>query len=122
MSSPARSPSKKPSSTRRSTPTRSASRGGSSTWLVTTRVPTSSSWKCAGTERVPDDRTLRTTFNEVAECYHGVRPPLPPEVFDEFVALTGVPPGGHVLEVGCGTGRATTTLARLGYHVVGVEL
>src|SRR2546423_3816826 len=122
MSSPARSPSKKPSSTRRSTPTRCASRAASSTWLVTTRVPTSSSWKCAGTERVPDDRSLRTTFNQVAEQYHGVRPPLPPEVFDELVALTHIPRGGRVLEVGAGTGRATTTLARLSYQVVAVEL
>jgi SAM-dependent methyltransferase len=71
---------------------------------------------------VADDRTLRTTFNEVAESYHGVRPPLPPEVFDEFVTLTNIPPRGRVLEVGCGTGRATTTLARLGYHIVAVEL
>jgi SAM-dependent methyltransferase len=71
---------------------------------------------------VPDDRSLRSTFNQVAEQYHGVRPPLPPELFDELVALTDIPPGGRVLEVGAGTGRATTTLARLGYQVVAVEL
>jgi SAM-dependent methyltransferase len=71
---------------------------------------------------VPDDRTLRTTFNEVAERYDGVRPPLPPGLLDALVASTGLPANGRVLEVGCGTGRATTARARLGYRVVAVEL
>ncbi len=71
---------------------------------------------------LPNDRSLRTTFNEVAEHYDGVRPPLPAGLFDGLVALSSVPPGGRVLEVGCGTGRATKELARLGYRVVAVEL
>jgi SAM-dependent methyltransferase len=71
---------------------------------------------------VPGDPSLRTTFNEVAERYDGARPALPSGLLDELVALTGLPPRGRVLEVGCGTGRATTALARLGCRVVAVEL
>jgi SAM-dependent methyltransferase len=71
---------------------------------------------------VPDDQSLRTTFNDVAELYDGARPGLPPGLLDDLVSLTGLPPNGRVLEVGCGTGRATTELARLGCHVVAVEL
>jgi SAM-dependent methyltransferase len=71
---------------------------------------------------VPGDPSLRTTFNEVAERYDGARPALPSGLLDELVALTGLPPHGRVLEVGCGTGRATTALARLGCRVVAVEL
>jgi SAM-dependent methyltransferase len=71
---------------------------------------------------VPGDRTLRTTFNQVAESYDGVRPPLPRGLLDELVALTGLPSNGRVLEIGCGTGRATTALARLGCRVLAVEL
>jgi SAM-dependent methyltransferase len=71
---------------------------------------------------VPGDPTLRTTFNEVAEHYDGVRPPLPPGLLDELVALTSLSPNGRVLEIGCGTGRATTALARLGCRIVAVEL
>jgi SAM-dependent methyltransferase len=70
----------------------------------------------------PNDRSLRTTFNEVAERYDGVRPSLPADLFDELIALTGIAAGGRMLEVGCGTGRATVELARRGYAVVAVEL
>lgn len=71
---------------------------------------------------VPGDRTLRTTFNEVAERYDGARPPLPVGLLDELVALTGLVPNARVLEIGCGTGRATTALADLGCRIVAVEL
>src|SRR5437879_699745 len=70
----------------------------------------------------PDDRSLRTTFNEVAATYGQARPRLPPELFDDLVELTRVPPGGRVLEIGCGTGSATVALAQRGYRVVAVEL
>lgn len=33
----------------------------------------------------------------------------------------GVPPGSRILELGAGNGRVALRLARLGYHVVGVE-
>jgi 2-polyprenyl-3-methyl-5-hydroxy-6-metoxy-1,4-benzoquinol methylase len=32
-----------------------------------------------------------------------------------------LPPGGHILEVGCGTGRHTVELARRGYRVTGID-
>jgi protein-L-isoaspartate O-methyltransferase len=70
----------------------------------------------------PADRSLRTTFNQVASTYGQARPNPPPELFDELVELTRVPPGGRVLEIGCGTGIATVALARRGYQVVAVEL
>lgn len=65
---------------------------------------------------------LRATFNEVADLYDGRRPPVPGDLFDRLVEMTGVPSGGRVLEVGPGTGRATGEMARRGLHVVGVEL
>lgn len=37
---------------------------------------------------------------------------------DEF----GLPPGSHILDVGCGTGRHAVGLARLGYRLTGVDL
>jgi SAM-dependent methyltransferase len=33
-----------------------------------------------------------------------------------------VPPGAHVLDAGCGTGRVAIRLAELGYDCVGVDL
>jgi SAM-dependent methyltransferase len=65
---------------------------------------------------------LRATFDEVAELYEQARPGYPAEVFDDLLALTGLAAGHRVLEIGCGTGQATRTLAERGLEVVCVEL
>jgi hypothetical protein len=54
-----------------------------------------------------DQNRLRTTFDGAALLYDQVRPGYPEELFDDMVALSGLPPGGRVLEIGCGTGQAT---------------
>ena len=71
-----------------------------------------------------DDRRerLRTTFEEVAETYDRARPVYPAELFDDLEALAGLGPGARILEVGCGTGKATLPLAERGYRITGVEL
>ncbi len=43
-------------------------------------------------------------------------------MFDDLVALSGLPHGGRILEIGCGTGQATLPMAERGYRVVAVEL
>jgi SAM-dependent methyltransferase len=67
-------------------------------------------------------RALRTTFDTVADLYDQARPAYPPALFDDIVALSGLPPGGHVLEIGPGTGQATLAMARRGYRITAVEL
>lgn len=62
------------------------------------------------------------TFDEVAELYDQVRPGYPEELFDDVVALSGIPSEGRMLEVGTGTGRATVAFARRGYRILGIEL
>jgi ubiquinone/menaquinone biosynthesis C-methylase UbiE len=57
---------------------------------------------------------LRSTFDRTALLYDKVRPGYPEELFEDVVSLSGVPAGGRVLEVGCGTGQATLPLARRG--------
>jgi len=65
---------------------------------------------------------LRTTFEEVPELYDSARPLYPEQVFDDLVALAGLPPGGRILEIGCGTGQATLPLAERGFEICCVEL
>ena len=69
-----------------------------------------------------DRERLRQTFGTVAEQYDRARPTYPSAVYDDLAALGGIPPGGRVLEIGPGTGKATVELARRGYEVVAVEL
>ena len=70
----------------------------------------------------PDRRDLGQVFNEVPELYDRVRPAYPAELFADLVAVTGIDQGSSVLEVGCGTGQATRSLAELGCSVTAVEL
>jgi SAM-dependent methyltransferase len=67
-------------------------------------------------------RRLRETFEEVAELYDRARPGYPDALFDDLVELAGLGPGCRVLEIGCGTGKATVPLAERGFEVVAVEL
>ena len=72
---------------------------------------------------MPGDREhLRATFDGAALLYDEVRPGYPGALFDEVVSLSGIPEGGRILEVGCGTGQATIPFARLGYEVLCIEL
>jgi SAM-dependent methyltransferase len=65
---------------------------------------------------------LRATFDRVAPLYDEARPTYPEELFDDVVSLSGIPPGGRILEIGCGTGQATVPFARRGYRILCVEL
>jgi ubiquinone/menaquinone biosynthesis C-methylase UbiE len=65
---------------------------------------------------------LREAFEQAPELYDRARPGYPTELFDDVARLLGLRAGSRVLELGCGTGQATTSLARCGYEVVAVEL
>jgi SAM-dependent methyltransferase len=69
-----------------------------------------------------DRERLRETFGSVAELYDRARPEYPAAVFDDLAELAGLEPGSRVLEIGPGTGKATSELARRGYAVTGIEL
>ncbi|GCD95657.1 methyltransferase type 11 [Embleya hyalina] len=60
-------------------------------------------------------------FNEVPALYDRVRPGYPDELFADLVAVTGLDDASSVLEVGCGTGQATRSLAALGCPITAVE-
>ncbi|HEY2541937.1 MAG TPA: class I SAM-dependent methyltransferase [Gaiellaceae bacterium] len=69
-----------------------------------------------------EHRERRATFDEVAELYDRARPTYPDELFDDLVELAGLGPRSRVVEVGCGTGKATLPLAGRGLRITCVEL
>lgn len=69
-----------------------------------------------------DRQRLRATFDSAARSYHQARPEYPAELYDDVVRLAALQPGDHVLEVGCGTGKATVPLARRGFQITAVEM
>jgi SAM-dependent methyltransferase len=69
----------------------------------------------------PDRRELGRLFNEAPELYDRVRPTYPDRLFADLAAITGLGRQSSVLEVGCGTGQATRSLAALGYSVTAID-
>ena len=69
----------------------------------------------------PDRRDLGRLFNEVPDLYDRVRPTYPDELFADLVDISGMDERSSVLEVGCGTGQATRSLAALGCSVTAIE-
>jgi SAM-dependent methyltransferase len=67
------------------------------------------------------NRQLGRVFNEVPELYDRVRPGYPDELLADLVAIAGLDGRSSVLEVGCGTGQATRSLAALGCSVTAIE-
>lgn len=68
------------------------------------------------------NRALRTSFDQVAELYDEARPGYPEQLIEDVVSLSGIPPGGRILEIGCGSGQATLPFARRGYAMLCLEL
>jgi protein-L-isoaspartate O-methyltransferase len=66
--------------------------------------------------------SLRVTFDSAAELYDAARPTYPGALFDDLFRLTGLQEGDRVLEIGCGTGKATRAVLERGVSVVCVEL
>ncbi|GAA4611369.1 class I SAM-dependent methyltransferase [Actinoallomurus liliacearum] len=68
------------------------------------------------------DRRLRETFDRVASRYQTARPDYPADLYADLLAMTGLRPPAHLLEVGCGPGKATLPLARMGFSITAIEL
>jgi trans-aconitate methyltransferase len=69
-----------------------------------------------------EERTARSTFNQVAALYDEARPGYPAAVFDDLIALSQFAPTARLLEIGAGTGHATLPLAQRGFRIHCIEL
>jgi 2-polyprenyl-3-methyl-5-hydroxy-6-metoxy-1,4-benzoquinol methylase len=63
----------------------------------------------------------RFLFNQIAGLYDQARAGYPPALFDDIVAGAGLSPGDWMLEVGCGTGKATESFAAKGLNIVALD-
>lgn len=68
-----------------------------------------------------DRRHLGRLFDEVPELYDRVRPRYPAEMVADLASISEIGDRSAILEVGCGTGQATRSLAALGGSVTAVE-
>ena len=66
-------------------------------------------------------RLYGKVFDEVAGEYDRRRPAYPDELVDQACQASGISGGDHVLEVGCGSGQLTRSLAARGLQVTALD-
>src|SRR5215472_17397175 len=73
--------------------------------------------------RLPESTARRygKVFDEIAAEYDRHRPAYPGELVDQACQAAGIGSGAHVLEVGCGSGQLTRSLAARGLHITALE-
>ncbi|MDR0287964.1 MAG: class I SAM-dependent methyltransferase [Clostridiales bacterium] len=71
------------------------------------------------------ERHRRTHFNDIVENYDLVRPEYPSELFEDIFKYSGLElltADKKALEIGAGTGKATSPVLKAGYGVTAVEI
>jgi SAM-dependent methyltransferase len=63
----------------------------------------------------------RFLFNQVADLYDAARPGYPEPLYDDVVAAAAASSGDLILEIGCGTGKASEGFARRGLNLIALD-
>lgn len=67
------------------------------------------------------DEKRRRVFGEIAALYDKTRPGYPEALIDDVLGLSNHHFGGKILEIGSGTGQATSMFAARGCQLLGLE-
>jgi SAM-dependent methyltransferase len=68
-----------------------------------------------------DREERRRSFYRIAEAYDRYRPGYPAEMVDWILSVCEIGDGGHLLEIGSGTGKATMPFAQRALNIVCIE-
>jgi len=68
------------------------------------------------------ERDKRLHFDDIVENYDKIRPEYPLELFDDIFKYSELTTSKSALEIGAGTGKATTPFLSAGYDVTAVEI
>lgn len=60
-------------------------------------------------------------FNQAAEYYDKYRPGYPQEIIYSLISDTEITEGSDLLEIGCGSGKATEQLTGNGFNIFGID-
>ncbi len=65
---------------------------------------------------------MKNTFDDIVGLYNYARPGYPQELFEEIITYSGINSSSRTLEVGAGTGQATTFFANHNYKITALEI
>jgi len=65
---------------------------------------------------------LKATFGQVSKLYDFARSGYPQDLINDVILLSGIPEDGKILEVGCGSGKATVMLGGMGRDLLALDI
>lgn len=65
---------------------------------------------------------MKNLFENIINLYNFARPGYPKELFKDIIAYSGIDLPSKILEVGAGTGQATTFFAEHGFKITALEV
>jgi len=68
------------------------------------------------------DRKNRSVFGKMSGEYERFREDYPKQIFADVASFANISAKSEVLEVGCGSGKATLPFARFGCHITGLDI
>lgn len=73
-------------------------------------------------KNVEEREARKVTFDQIADLYNRARPRYPDEIFNDLFKIAALPRQPDILEIGCGTGQASISLAARDANLTCVEL
>jgi len=68
------------------------------------------------------DRTLKNLFGKVSDVYDSARPGYHDKLITDIISISGINKTSSILDVGCGSGKATKLFGQKGYNILGIDI
>ncbi len=68
------------------------------------------------------DRGLKKTFGKASKLYDSARVGYSQNLINDVISSSRIPKNGKILEVGCGTGKATIMFGEKGYDILAIDI
>jgi ubiquinone/menaquinone biosynthesis C-methylase UbiE len=69
-----------------------------------------------------NNRELKEAFGNISNLYDTTRPSYPKQLVNDILNISRIPPKGKILEIGCGSGKATVLFAQKRYNITALDI
>jgi len=68
------------------------------------------------------NQNIRDSFGNIRDKYDSARLRYPEQLAEDVLTISGLKPGGAILDIGCGSGISTLQFAKKGFSIVGLDI